>query len=74
MRTHDNLDPRLEEYGRHLIISMYNYKATKERHAEGAKKDRAKRLHQQKRKKKVIFFIHQALQVECLEGKRKSHA
>ena len=38
----DDLDRRLEEYKRHLTISGWKYKTSKERLAEGAKKDTRK--------------------------------
>ena len=36
----EDLDRRLEEYGRHLTATGWKYKTAKERLVEGAKKDR----------------------------------
>ena len=42
----EDLDRRLEEYGRHLTVSGWKYKTAKDRLVEGAKKDREKLLNQ----------------------------
>ena len=55
----EDLDRRLEEYGRHLTVSGWKYKTAKERLVEGAKKDRAKLPNQtRRRKKKKIAECH----------------
>ena len=47
----EDLDRRLEEYGRHLTVSGWKYKTVKERLVEGAKKVRGKLLNQPRKKK-----------------------
>ena len=47
----EDLDRRLEEYGRHLTVSGWKYKTAKERLVEGAKKDREKLLNQPRKRK-----------------------
>ena len=47
----EDLDRRLEEYGRHLTISGWKYKTAKERLVEGAKKDGEKLLNQPRKRK-----------------------
>ena len=49
----EDLDWRLEEYGRHLTISGWKYKTAKERLVEGVKKDREKLLNQPRRRKEM---------------------
>ena len=47
----EELDRRLEEYGRHLTVSGWKYKTAKDRLVEGAKKDREKLLNQPRKRK-----------------------
>ena len=47
----EDLDRRLEEYGRHLTVSGWKYKTAKDRLVEGAKKDREKLLNQPRKRK-----------------------
>ena len=54
----EDLDWRLEEYGRHLTISRWKYKTAKKRLVEGVKKDREKLLNQlRKRKDTKITWV-----------------
>jgi len=53
----EDLDRRLEEYGRHLTVSRWKYRTAKERLVEGVKKDREKLLNQPRKRKhmKIVW-------------------